>query len=142
MVQSGAVDSPFQLSFKQKRDMFGHARMFVGGRDDDSGPAGCTMDKRKCDRLDEDIEDVFYHGFPYELCEDIAQATSLRKPRGVIALTAGDGNLILYAIIEEIPVIAFGFTDLHVEELRAHLKKNLFKLMLTEGSNNSEPCSP
>jgi hypothetical protein len=65
------------------------------------------MDKRKCDRLDEDIEYVFYYGFPSELFEDIAHATSLRKPRGVIALTAGDGTLLLYAIIEEIPVIAF-----------------------------------
>ena len=95
-------------------------------------PHGCTTDKRKCDRLDEDIEYLLYHGFPYELCEDIAHAASLRKPRGVNALTAGDGNLILYAIVEEIHVIAFGFTDLHVAELRTHLKENLFKLMLTE----------
>ena len=36
-------------------------------------------------------------------------------------------------------MIAFGFTDLHVEELRTHLKKNLFKLMLTEGSKVHEP---
>jgi hypothetical protein len=135
----GSVQDPMQRSFKVKKDLFGHARMFVGGRDDDSGPKGCTDDKRKCERQDDDLEVVFYHALPYALCEDIAHACAQRKPKGIIELTAGDGALILYAIVEEIPVVAFALTDLHVEELRVELKRKLFKLMLVEGSGVHEP---
>ena len=106
----------WQLSFGEKKKLFGDARVAVGGPT--AGQAAGTAKIRP--RLDEDVEPVFYHYQGYELMSEIVHTLGGQsKIELVVDLTAGVGDLACLAKELRVSYLGWTFTEFHAERLRA-----------------------
>ena len=121
----------FAGTFKTKREAFGEYRLLVGGKDgnDDNDEANNEEDvemddevpwsvgeletggkkRKRTQRDDDQLEPMFYHGHKCEkLWQELLHSANVKK---AVAFTPGDGAILHACMIDEIPVVAFVFTE-------------------------------
>ncbi len=128
----------WKLPFHTKKDLYGQARIAVGGRTEGFGIASDSKIRatRKSQDRNEELP-VFYHAVPENLLEEIVH--TITKSKKTIAniwdFTPADGSLAHFCIAHRIPYHGFCFTDLHAKLL----SKRLAKLVLEDFKTEKHP---
>ena len=118
-------------TFRDKKKIFGPARIAVGGKGPDDG-----VDVVKAKREDSTLEPVFFHSHGEQLHEELLHsiAVNFNSISGIVDFTPGDGSLAHLAVVHKIPYLGFCFTERHVEGLQKHLTRLVWADMQREGS--------
>ena len=115
----------WKLSFKDKKDLYGLARMGVGG------PGIENQGPKKTPRTDDRVEATFFASHPTSLFQSILKAYNIKA---CVNLSGGDGAIELACIDKEIPCVSFCHTTTHVEKLYEWLESRVFDFMQTPGT--------
>ena len=121
-------EESWKRSFKEKKVIYGKAnRIAPGGRT----PGVDSETANKMRRKDEDLEHVFHFSLPWKFHADVMRCLGART---VTALTLGDGQMALAAMLAEKPFVGVAFTDEHRNGVRTHLANTIFKSFFSEGT--------
>ena len=118
-------------TFKDKKKIFGSARIAVGGKGPDD-----TVDVVKAKREDSTLEPVFFHSNGEQLHEELLHsiAMNFNSVSGIVDFTPGDGNLAHLAVVHKMPYLGFCFTEQHADGLQKHLTRLVWADMQKEDS--------
>ncbi|CAL1145171.1 unnamed protein product [Cladocopium goreaui] len=108
-------DTTWQLTFGQKKQLFGKHRVSVGGQ----APEGSEAESGA-------LEPAFYHAGPPALDEEIIHCYSVGA---INDMTPGDGSMAFLAIQRNLPYIGLVFTDHHAKLLTERLEAMTFEAM-------------
>ena len=111
-------------TFKEKKEIYGKTnRIAPGGR-----TPGVDSDlAAKMKRKDEDREHVFFFTLPWKFYEDVFRCLGTRT---ITALTLGDAQMAIGAMMAEVPFVGVCLTEQHRDGVRKHLANTVFKLSL------------
>jgi hypothetical protein len=121
----------WQTTLAIKKEIYGTQKMFgdvAGEEDAQPGP--------KVQRLDTDMEPVFYFFLPETFYTDFLKTYSAA---GVIDLTAGHGEVAKACLNLHIPYLGICYNDTHAIMLRARLTEWVKTSMVTPGTPNYNP---
>ena len=126
------TDETWALTFKDKKTLYGDARILPSGRPEGDGDLVGSGEKRVSHvRKDADVEPVTYNGLHRELLEELVhQVGSKGKLKGIIDLTPTDPTLAMMAIEWQVPYLGIVFNDFHLEAMKRQLVKQVFKKFL------------
>ena len=118
-------------TFKDKKKIFGSARIAVGGKGPDD-----PVDVVKAKREDSTLEPVFFHSNGEQLHEELLHsiAVNFNSVSGIVDFTPGDGNLAHLAVVHKMPYLGFCFTEQHADGLQKHLTRLVWADMQKEDS--------
>ena len=111
------------MSFADKKELYGDARVLLGQRPDcDTDLAGTGAQRVTHVRKDEDIEPVSYNAIHKYVWEEVMhQVGSKGRLRAVIDLTPTDTTLAMVAMESRTPYVGVGFNTTHVDQCRKRL---------------------
>lgn len=138
-------DTAWQATFRAKKEIFGTARVAVGGptfvaEDDQESADEASQTQKPLPRTLDGMEPVFYHAPGPDLVEEVLHTlASGEKIAGVVDFTPGDGTLALLCVRRRIPYLGLTFTAKHQEGLMAKLRHGVWKGLKTEGDVLYEP---
>jgi hypothetical protein len=126
------LSSCWHETFREKRKIFGSARIAVGSK--------CSEDDVpvvKAKREDSTSEPVFFHSHGEQLHEELLHgiAVNYTSISGIVDFTPGDGGLAHVAIVRKIPYLGFVFTERHAEGLQKHLTRLIWADFQREDSS-------
>ena len=131
----------WQMSFADKKELYGDARVLPGQRPDcDTDLAGTGAQRVTHVRKDEDIEPVSYNAIHKYVWEEVMhQVGSKGRLRAVIDLTPTDTTLAMVAMESRTPYVGVGFNTTHVDQCRKRLTHLVFQRFL---NTQSVFCNP
>jgi hypothetical protein len=123
-------DTLWKTTFKKKKEIFGDARVAVGGKDgessDESEGEADTIDEQKKKiakkRGEDDLEPVFYHAPSLQLMEEVLHLAAgdghpKHRIRCVIDFTVGEGTMAVATMKHNIPYFGLCLTPAHAEAI-------------------------
>lgn len=122
--------SLWQMPFGDKKKLYGHARMDVGGPT--PGAEGSQAPQRFADTL----EPVGYHTKPEQLYEELDTAYGAK---GWLDLTALDETIALMCIKKRKPYFGCVLTQFHLEALTHRIMAKIMELFTVESSGITQP---
>ena len=128
--------SMWSESVSEKKEIFGPARVAVGGRTAGCGTGSSEGGSTKIKpRGNQDIEPVFYHSRGQDVYAEILYMFGTKKGiYRIIDATPGDGNLAHLCCQMRIPYTGYAFTETHIRKLNKHLHSLVLTDFRTEGS--------
>ncbi len=124
-----STDETWALTFKDKKALYGDARILPSGRPEGDGDLVGSGEKRVSHvRKDADVEPVTYNGLHRHLLEELVhQVGSKGKLKCIIDLTPTDPSLAMMAIEWQVPFLGIVFNDFHLEKIKRQLAKQVFQ---------------
>ena len=124
-----STSDTWNMSFKDKKAIYGDARLLPSGRPDgDSDLIGSGEKRVGHVRKDSDIEPLCYHGFHRNTIEELVhQVGSKGKIRCIVDLTGTDPTMALMAIEWNIPYLGITFGDFHLFSVKKQLANMVFQ---------------
>ena len=116
--------STWHMAFSDKKKLYGHARMDVGGPT--PGAEGAAPQ-----RFADSLEPVGYHTKPEQLYDEIDSAYGAK---GWLDLTALDETIALMCIKKRKPYFGCVLTQFHLEALTARILTKIMELFTIESS--------
>ena len=124
----------WHMSFKDKKAIYGDARILPGGRPGcDQDLAGSGAQRVTHVRKDIDIEPVTYNGLHRKMFEEMTHQVG--KVRAIVDLTATEPTLALMALEWNIPCLGVVFNELH----KVAIKKRLAELVFQKFQDPNSP---
>ena len=122
-------DETFSLTYKDKKAIYGDARILPSGRmDGDQDLTGSGEKRVAHTRKDGDIEPVTYNGLHRHHWEELVhQVGGKGKVRCILDLTATEPTLAMVAMEWGIPYLGVTFGDFHQEAIKRRLVQLLFQ---------------
>lgn len=129
------------MTFKDKKAMYGDARILPGGRPDSDGDlVGTGAQRQPQYRKDEDLEPVTYNALHPHLWEELMNQVG---PRGmlrcVVDLTATEPTLASLAVEASIPYLGVCFNEEHLANMKHRLVQIVFRRFLQPKSRLHKP---
>jgi hypothetical protein len=128
-----SYDTEWQETYKVKKDIFGTARVAVGGRtdgdDSDDSDGGDAKRAKIMPRDPDSREPVFYHTVSADVVEEIIHsiAPQIDRVGAVIDFTPGGGVLANICVRKGIPYVGLVFTDCHRDLLTKWVRKGVWQ---------------
>lgn len=126
----------WHLSFKDKKVLWGQARILPSGRPDGDQDLVGSGEKRVTQaRKDGDVEPVCYHSLHRVVFEELVhQVGPWEKIRCIVDLTPTDSTLGLLAMEMKVPYLAIVNNEFHRDALQRRLTFQVFQKQLSPKS--------
>lgn len=126
--------TPFLATRAEKAIIYGPHNLLSVGGPGGSGGGLREVDTQDVDasdglELDSDLCHVFYHTMPLSFYEEIIHSFCAR---GVVHLTAGNGELALACLNRKVPYVGVCFSEQHVSALQEYLVTRVYQAMQSE----------
>ena len=131
----------WQLTFAQKKALFGPHRVAVGGRTFGAGADIGDSQRGKTHRNPDDMEPVFFHAKGNKIDEEILWMLDSKK-KGVARIidgSPGDGELAHLAVKKRWAYKGICLTADHSTQIEARIPMKVFEDFKTEGSGLHRP---
>lgn len=122
------ADETWCCSFKDKKIMYGDARILPSGRmEGDSDLVGTGLVRQPQQRKDDDIEPVTYHGLHRHVIEELLhQVGPSKRLVAIIDLTPTEPTMAQVALEWGVPYLGVAFNDFHLGKLKKRLAQLVF----------------
>ena len=129
VMDTSSSDGVWKMKVVDKKKLYGPARTAVGSV---PGQSGADPNKKAEPRADAKEEPTFFLSLPPNVYESLFKAYDVK---GVVNLTAGEGNVEVACMELGLPVVSFCHTEFHQTALYNRLEMKVWPLMLHPQSN-------